>query len=72
MSAAICSKTILVFDWDGNPVRIIETDREMYAITYTAAGHCLYGLGLDDEGNYAVYQIALKKVDAASSIIKTL
>lgn len=57
--AAICSATILIFDWNGNPVRMIKTDREMFSIAYSAHDHCLYGLALDDEDNYSVYQIAV-------------
>ena len=53
----ISSSQVLVFDWEGKPVRLLELDRELFSIAYDAKADCLYGIGLDDDAAYAIYRI---------------
>ncbi|MDR0895210.1 MAG: TolB-like 6-bladed beta-propeller domain-containing protein [Prevotellaceae bacterium] len=51
------SNKILVFDWNGNPLRIINIDHEVKYITYSAKEQALLGIGYDKDSNYVVYRI---------------
>lgn len=56
-SKAFYSNKILVFDWDGNPCKVLHLDCEMFSIAYSKTYDKLYGLGLDDDLNYTIYAI---------------
>lgn len=51
------SRQLLVFDWEGNPVRLLELDKELFSIAYDEKEDCLYGIGLDENAEYAIYRI---------------
>ena len=51
------SNKVLVFDWEGNPVKELEIDRELYSIAYNEMDGCLYGIGMDDEFAYTIYKL---------------
>lgn len=58
---ALYSDIVLVFDWDGVPYKLLNLDREVCSISYSKTDKKLYGLGLDDNLNYTVYEIKMKK-----------
>lgn len=51
------SNKILVFDWDGNPICLLQLDKELYSIAYNRERQCLYGIGLDESTEYAIYRM---------------
>lgn len=51
-----CSK-ILMFDWDGNLVRIVQTDRDVSRIAISPDGKYLYGLAETEEGGTDVVRL---------------
>lgn len=54
---ALYTDKILVFDWDGNPCKVLRLDREVSAIAYSERYDKLYCLGVDDDLNYTLYVI---------------
>ena len=51
-----CSK-ILMFDWDGNLVKIVQTDRDVSRIAISPDGKYLYGLAETEEGGTDVVRL---------------
>ncbi len=56
-SKALYSDKILIFDWDGNPCKVLNLDREVFSIAYSEMYDKLYCLGLDDDLNYTIYAV---------------
>lgn len=54
---AFFSDKIMIFDWDGNPVELWNLTHQISYITYNKQKHSLYGLGLDEEADYSIYEI---------------
>lgn len=48
---------ILVFSWEGAPVKILNLDKMVKAIQYDKHNNILYCLGIDESGNYAIFKI---------------
>lgn len=59
-SKALFSNKVLVFDWDGNPCKILNLDRDICSISYSKMDKKLYGLGLDDDLNYTLYEVKVR------------
>lgn len=55
------SPYILVYDWSGNKIIAIDTQRNV--IDLAANSHDLYLLTINDEGDYAIERINLKNLD---------
>ena len=53
------SSKILLFDWDGNLLKSIQTDRDLCLISTTRDGECLYALANNKEGGTDVVRIPL-------------
>ena len=53
------SSKILLFDWDGNLLKSIQTDRDLCLISTTPDGDCLYALANNKEGGTDVVRIPL-------------
>ena len=51
------SKNILVYDWNGLPIVLLELDKEVLAIAYNKSDDTLYCLGLDDDKDYQIFTI---------------
>ena len=51
-----CSK-ILRFDWEGNLLKSIQTDRDLSQIALTPDGNCLYAIANNEEGGTDVVRI---------------
>lgn len=51
------SKKILVIDWDGNPVKLIHTDKELRSISFNRQQNILYGIGKDENANLNIYYL---------------
>lgn len=56
-------KKILVFDWEGNPVKILNVDRQLRSITYRKEDGKLYCLGLAENLDPAVYFFSINNLD---------
>lgn len=52
---AFFSNKILLFDWDGNPLQVLELDRPVKSITYDKERGIIVCLGLNDDLEYFVY-----------------
>lgn len=46
---------ILVYDWEGDPVKILVLDRPVRALTYNREKGLVYCIGLTEEGNNIFY-----------------
>jgi hypothetical protein len=53
---------ILVYDWDGNPVKIIKVDKKLKYISFNEKQQTLYCLGRGD-AEYEVYAIPVKDLE---------
>ncbi|MDR1120634.1 MAG: TolB-like 6-bladed beta-propeller domain-containing protein [Dysgonamonadaceae bacterium] len=56
---ALLSDKILVYDWDGNPQKIIQTDKRLRSISCNEKLHKIYCLGVDNEGNAQIFFIRI-------------
>lgn len=56
-SGALFSDMIMVFDWEGNPYKLLNLDRGVCSIAYNASDGKLYGLGIDDKLDYSLFEI---------------
>jgi hypothetical protein len=56
-----CNK-ILVYDWDGNPVKNLKVDKKLSSISFNETQQTLYCLGRDD-AEYEVYAIPVKDLE---------
>ncbi|MDR1098349.1 MAG: TolB-like 6-bladed beta-propeller domain-containing protein [Tannerella sp.] len=50
---------IIVFDWDGNYVKTLETDREIRTFCVDEAGQIIYAVALGDDGEYGIIKFKL-------------
>jgi hypothetical protein len=50
---------IIVFDWQGNHVRTLETDREIRNFCVDEPNRMIYATALDDDGEYGIMQFKL-------------
>jgi hypothetical protein len=50
---------IVVFDWQGNHVRTLETDREIKTFCVDEPNRMIYATALDDDGEYGIMQFKL-------------
>jgi hypothetical protein len=48
---------LLIYDWDGNPVRQYLLEKPLYAMGYDAAGNTVYGISYDPEGVLIEYKL---------------
>lgn len=55
-------KKILVFDWDGNPVKILNVDRQLRSISYRKEDGKLYCLGLTEDLNPTIYYFSINNI----------
>lgn len=51
------SNTILVFDWDGNPIKQINTNHDLRCICFDNKDSKLYGIELNDDNEYSFCEI---------------
>lgn len=51
------SNIVLVFDWDGNPVKQINTDHNLRCICFDNKDNKLYGIELNDDNEYSLCEI---------------
>ncbi len=51
------SKNILVFDWNGNPIKSIQFDKDVLYISYDKNAERLYCLGINEDGEYRLYYV---------------
>lgn len=49
-----CNK-ILVFDWEGNPIKVLHVDKKIRSITFRNEDNMLYCLGLEENLNPTIY-----------------
>ncbi|MDR2909960.1 MAG: TolB-like 6-bladed beta-propeller domain-containing protein [Bacteroidales bacterium] len=50
-------KKILVFDWEGNPVKILQIDKELRSISFNKQQKIIYGIGKDENANLRIYYL---------------
>lgn len=48
---------LLVYDWDGNPVKHYILDIPLFSMKYDKAKNSIYGIGYDPEGVFVEYQL---------------
>jgi hypothetical protein len=48
---------LLVYDWDGNPVRQYLLEKALYAMGYDEASKTIYGISYDPEGVLIEYKL---------------
>lgn len=53
-----CNK-ILVFDWEGTPIKILNVDKRLRSVSYRKEDGRLYCLGLDESLNPAIYYLSI-------------
>ena len=58
-----CCKKILVFDWEGNPVKILNVDKQLRSITYRKEDRKLYCLGLNENLDPTIYYFSINDFD---------
>lgn len=56
-ATSLYTNKILVFDWNGNPCKVLNLNREVFSIAYSEMYDKLYCLGLDDDLNYTIYAV---------------
>lgn len=54
-----CNK-ILVFDWEGTPIKVLNVDKKIRSITFRNEDNQLYCLGLEESLNPTIYYLSLK------------
>jgi hypothetical protein len=54
---ALLSDKILVYDWDGNPQKIFQTDKKLRSISYNEMLRRIYCVGIDNVGNAQIFFI---------------
>ena len=54
------SKKILVFDWDGIPIKQLNVDHEIRCIRFDNKDQKLYGIELNDDSEYSFCEIPLE------------
>jgi hypothetical protein len=52
------SKTVLVYDWEGNPIKVLELDQELNLISVSQNDD--YLVGYVDDGQANLYKYKLK------------
>lgn len=58
----LCNK-ILVFDWEGNPVKSLQVDKKVRSITYRKEDGKLYCLGLSENLDPTIYYFSINDFD---------
>jgi hypothetical protein len=58
----LCNK-ILIFDWNGNPVKLLQFDKLLRSISYNKQYNILYGVGYDDDSNCKIYSINISSLN---------
>ena len=48
---------LLIYDWDGNPVKHLVLDKPLFTMNYDAQSNKLYGVGYDPEGCILEYDL---------------
>jgi hypothetical protein len=51
------SQKLLIFDWKGNPVKLLKMNQSLRSISYNKQQHLLYGIGYDDASIGKIYTI---------------
>ena len=51
-------QNILIFDWNGNPIKRINVDKDVFSICYDNITDTLYCLGLDEQGDFAIFKMS--------------
>lgn len=53
-SARYCSSEVRVYDWEGNPIKILALDREAYHISVDSSDNKLYAAVKDEDGGWNI------------------
>lgn len=56
---AFYTDMILVFDWNGNPIKVLKLNGLIRSITYDKIGNQIICIGLNDDSDNAIYSIPL-------------
>jgi hypothetical protein len=54
---AMYSKTVLVYDWEGNPIKVLELDQELNLISVSQNDDYLVGYAYDGKANLYKYKL---------------
>jgi hypothetical protein len=54
---AMYSKTVLVYDWEGNPIKVLELDQELNLISVSQNDDYLVGYADDGQANLYKYRL---------------
>lgn len=54
----LCSNKLLIYNWEGEPVKILNLDKKIRSISYNQQSHIMYMIGYDEDiHDYKVYYI---------------